>query len=354
MRHEHETEIAVPKQAGPASPGRLDGLQVLRGVAALAVVVFHCHWTGMASFGVELFFVISGFVICHAAAQDSRRFLAKRVARVVPLYWLATLGMFVLARIAPALVGATQATATNLLRSLLFWPYPRDDGADMPLLFVGWTLNYEALFYGLFALCLALSARLSGRLAPRLSGRLAPPWLALGLLIGLVAVHPVVAPLGDPLDFWTRPIVLNFGCGIVAWLVWRGQAPLQTRISAAVAGVAALIALGLLMTGVQHRLGALVPWGGIISGVLLLAVLALAGRMRWPLGLLMVGDASYSLYLLHPYALEAINRKVHAFGPDLPGIAATLGAVLAAVGVALVVFRLIERPANRALRRLIG
>ncbi len=341
MRYESGMATRASKRAEHAPPARLDSLQVLRAVAALAVVVFHCHWTGIASFGVELFFVLSGFVICHAAAQDPRRFLARRVARVVPLYWLATFGVFAIALFAPAMVAATHATAANLARSLMFWPYVRDDGADMPLLFLGWTLNYEALFYAMFALCLAISARLA-------------PWLVLGLLIGAAALHRVVAPLGDPLDFWTRPIILNFACGIVAWLVWHRHRAWVGRVPAAVAVPAALIALGVLVTGVHHRLGGFMPWSGIISGVLLLGLLALTARIRWPAGLLVVGDASYSLYLLHPYVLEAINRKLHAFGPDPLGTAATLGAVLAAVALGIVVFRLVERPSNRALRRLIG
>jgi peptidoglycan/LPS O-acetylase OafA/YrhL len=324
-----------------ASPARLDSLQVLRAVAALAVVVFHCHWTGIASFGVELFFVISGFVICHAAAQDPCHFLAKRVARVVPLYWLATCGVFGIAVLAPALVPATHATGLNLLRSLAFWPYMREDGADMPVLFLGWTLNYEAFFYGVFALCLATSTRLA-------------PWLALGALVLATSAHGLVAPLGDPLDFWTRPMLLNFACGIAAWLVWRKSAEALRRTRPIIACAVGVIAFGVLLFGAQHRLGSLLPWSGLISAVLLLSLLALSNRVRWPASLLLVGDASYSLYLLHPYVLEVVNRKLHAFGPDAPGVLATVGAVLAAVAVAVVVFRVVERPSNRALRRLIG
>jgi peptidoglycan/LPS O-acetylase OafA/YrhL len=320
---------------------RLDCLQVLRAVAALAVVVFHCHWTGIASFGVELFFVISGFVICHAAAQDPRHFLPKRIARVVPLYWSATLGVFVLARIAPALFPSTEASWLNLLRSLALWPYLRADGTDMPLLFLGWTLNFEAFFYVLFAACLALSARLA-------------PWLALGLLMLAASLHGAVVGLGDPLDFWSRPIVLNFACGIVAWLVWRRTRDALARVPAWLASAVALIALAILVTGANHGVGGVLPSGGIVGAVLMLALLAPGNRMRWPTVLLLVGDASYSLYLLHPYVLEAVARKVHAFGPDPRGLVATGLAVLAALALALVTFRLIERPSNRFFRRLIG
>ena len=323
-------------------PGaRLDSLQVLRAVAALAVVVFHCHWVPLASFGVELFFVLSGFVICHAAAHDPHHFLAKRIARVVPLYWLATCGVFAIAMLAPALVPATHASAFNLVRSLLFWPYLRDDGAAMPVLFLGWTLNYEAFFYLVYAMALRISARLA-------------PVLALGALITAASLHAVLAPLGTAADFWTRPMVLNFACGIVAWLVWRRAGAAWQRVPAIVAAAIAALAFIVLLTGAQHALPPLLPWSGITSAALLLALLALGPRVRWPGWLLLIGDASYSLYLLHPYVLEAVNRKLHAFGPDPAGFAATLAAVAGAVVLALVVFGWVERPSNRALRRRIG
>jgi len=307
----------------------------------MAVVLFHCHWTGVASFGVELFFVISGFVICHAAARDPRHFLLKRIARVVPLYWLATFGVALVALVAPALLPSTQVSGLNLLRSLAFWPYQRGDGTDMPLLFLGWTLNYEAFFYVVFAVCLAISTRLA-------------PWLALGLLVLATSLHGLVMPLGDPLDFWTRPILLNFACGIVVWLVWRKTRADLHRISPWVAGTVGLIAFAILVTGANHGVGGVLPSGGIVSGALMLALLALSDRIRWPQALLLVGDASYSLYLLHPYVLQAVNRKIHAFGPDPRGVLATVLAVFAALALALVMFRVVERPSNRRLRRLIG
>ncbi|WP_420381637.1 acyltransferase family protein [Novosphingobium sp.] len=322
---------------------RLDALQVLRAVAALAVVVFHCHWTGVASFGVELFFVISGFVICHAAAQDPRHFLLKRIARVVPLYWLATLGVFALATVAPSLLSSTQVSGLNLVRSLVFWPYLRADGAWMPLLFLGWTLNYEAFFYVVFALCLGVSARLA-------------PYLATAALVLIASLHGAAMhwPATWPLAFWTAPIVLNFACGIVAWLIWHTMKARLMRIPHGLATGIAIIAMGILATGANHGIGGPLPTGGIVSAVLLLALLGLGPRLRWPAGLLAIGDASYSLYLLHPYVLEVVNRKVHAFGPDVRGVLATLLGVGGALALALVMYRVVERPSNRIARRLIA
>lgn len=329
----------VPAEAAPVAAGaaRLDALQVLRAVAALAVVVFHCHWTGIASFGVELFFVISGFVICHAAMQDARGFLAKRIARVVPLYWLATLGVFVLTSVAPGLMPATSASAGNLMRSLLFVPYLRGDGAAMPLLFLGWTLNYEMFFYLVFALCLWAWPRRA-------------PECALAAIIGLRMLNPVLAPLGFALAFWTAPPILHFACGIAAWLVWRAGGERLRTVPAAAGWAIAAVMFATLAAGITWHLGGALPWKGLIGAVLLLAMLGLSAKVRWPAPLLLAGDASYSLYLMHPYVLELVNRKLHAFGPDPLGIAATGIAIAASLGLAIVLFRLVERPSNRWLR----
>lgn len=324
----------------PAAPSRLNCVQALRAIAALAVVIYHCHWTGVASFGVELFFVISGFIICHAAAGNPKQFLAKRLARIVPLYWVATLGVAAVAAVAPALFSATELTWANLLRSLAFWPYSRADGADMPILFLGWTLNYEIFFYALFAAALTISHRLA-------------PIITVALLTIAVSLHGALAPLGNPFDFWTRPILLNFACGIVVWLIWRGKGANLQKIPIFVTVAVSLITFGLLLVGAHQGIGGVLPASGLLCGTLLLALLSAADRIKWPTALILTGDASYSLYLLHPFILELVNRKLYAFGPDLFGALSTIAAVLAAVAIAFVAFRLVEQPSNRALRRLI-
>lgn len=85
-------------------------------------------------------------------------FMTNRVVRVAPLYWALTLGIFALAALVPALVGATQADPGKLVKSLLFIPFDKGNGLIQPLLFQGWTLNLEMVFYGLFA-CRCCSAR---------------------------------------------------------------------------------------------------------------------------------------------------------------------------------------------------
>jgi peptidoglycan/LPS O-acetylase OafA/YrhL len=240
----------------------------------------------------------------------------------------------------PSLVPSTVPSLENLIRSLLFVPYLRADGESFPLLFLGWTLNYEAFFYAVFALALALGGRRA-------------PLLALVMLGGVIGARPWLAGLGFAFEFWTSPILLNFICGIFAWYVWRLAGVRQRAVPAWLAGLAALACLAAFALGLGPRLGGTLPWNGVLGVMLLLALLRLDGAVRWPAWLLLIGDASYSLYLLHPYVLELFNRLLHPFGSDPAGIAVTLIAVLLAVGVAVISFRLLERPSNHALRRLL-
>lgn len=160
--------------------GTLYSVQVLRGVAALLVVVLHAYVhleardiipdvplpvnSGRA--GVDIFFVISGFIMVYISGDKFGRagapldFLVKRVIRVVPIYWFYTLLMASFLFFAPHLFSHGKTfDATHLLASLAFIPWQDSLGNIKPILQVGWTLNYEMYFYVVFAFLLIFSAR---------------------------------------------------------------------------------------------------------------------------------------------------------------------------------------------------
>jgi exopolysaccharide production protein ExoZ len=128
--------------------GLLFNLQFLRGFAALGVVFYHTdfHLAGdwHTDFsGVAVFFVISGFIMCFITRKDADGFLAKRFLRIVPMYWLCTLIRFGLLSFSSW--SANPPLAADLPRSLLFVP-----SEELPILGVGWTLNFEVYFYLVF------------------------------------------------------------------------------------------------------------------------------------------------------------------------------------------------------------
>jgi exopolysaccharide production protein ExoZ len=240
-------------------------LQALRAIAAWLVVADHAlidvthselsnptaslAWT-LGSVGVYVFFVISGFVMVHISWDDFGRpgaaptFLRRRIIRIVPLYWLATLGAVVFHKVSAN--DSVPAGWPELLQSLLFIPYHEENIGWAPILRQGWTLNYEMMFYAIFALCLIFERKMA-------------LW---GLAVALV-IFTLVGRFFPPgiLAYLSSPILLWFVLGV---------------------GIAALWRLG----------GFAEPKG-------------LAGLAKFfePFG-----DASYSIYLVHGIALTMLMR----------------------------------------------
>jgi exopolysaccharide production protein ExoZ len=321
--------------------GRMDSLQVLRAFAASAVVLFHCDWTGIASFGVELFFVLSGFIICYAAARDPDQFFLKRAIRVVPLYWAATLSIICGAIMLPQLFPGSVVTTETIVKSLFFIPFARADGEVYPLLFLGWTLNYEMFFYLIFGLSLTISKHKA-------------PVLAAIIIMILVALHPILKTLGVALDFWTKPILLYFVVGIAAYGLWLKRGYWTQRLSPKVAMVASAMTFTLFVIDAPSWFAAHLVIKGFLAVVLLLMLVRLDGFVTWPAWILLLGDASYSLYLLHPYAIEAIDRLVYPLSSAWMGVTLTLVACALAGALAVIGYKAVEAPSNRYLRRWLG
>jgi exopolysaccharide production protein ExoZ len=151
----------------------LISIQYLRGVAALLVVIFHISripslrylsWLDTGAIGVQIFFVISGFIMWYTTS--SRRlspfeFWYHRIIRVVPLYWLFLLLVIVISLSNPQDLNSTALTTAGIIKSFLFIPYYNAVPINgiAPILVPGWSLNYEMFFYLLFGFSLFLSAR---------------------------------------------------------------------------------------------------------------------------------------------------------------------------------------------------
>ena len=152
----------------PRVSAELQSIQALRAVAASSVILVHIPFVGRGTFGVDIFFVISGFIICYISSLNADDFLLKRIFRIVPLYWLGTCGVFLVALLMPTLLNATTANLTNLAKSLFLIPYRREDGSVFPMLFLGWDwLIRDVLLDIVFGLALAFFKRWASLAASR-------------------------------------------------------------------------------------------------------------------------------------------------------------------------------------------
>lgn len=342
---------------------RFEHIQALRGVAALMVLAAHVkeaeldygregallpYSLFMGVSGVDLFFLISGFVMTHVALEGARgpraslRFLFNRAARIYPVYWAVTLALMVLYAGKLALFGEP-TPFPNPLETFLLLP---DD--EFPLLPVGWTLVHEMYFYAVFSLFV---------LAPRVNiGAFLAAW---AVIVAAANAAGIVA-----LNAWTKvifsPLTFEFiGGAMVALALRRGITAFA--LPALALGVAAVAGLSLFFATTLYP-GAFADLGrrALIFGPIFAAILYGAAAIEMRRGartanwLTAAGDASYSLYLVHVPVFLVVGKTLSVMLPDgafdnwalIPAYVAT------SLAIAFAAHRWVERPAIVFARKI--
>ncbi len=310
-------------------------IQALRALAALRIGVYQIRggvgaglWWPLGS-GVDLFFVISGFVMVYSSERlfgergAQLTFLRHRLARIVPLYWTVTTIW---------LLFGQEFDLRTLVGSYLFIPY-NTAGAYVPLYGIGWTLNFEMFFYAVFTLCLFFR---KARALTLLAGT-----LLTAVLIGHFCTNlPHMA-----WRVWTDPLILEFlmGAGIAA--LYRRGVELPGLVRPLMV-IAALCIIWQLPEGAGGRWALWgIPAAAIVSASVLGSQRWLSGRLGKVAG--MLGDASYSLYLLHILVWHTLRITAPSVVSPWFFAAGWMGAVV----LSLVVYRYFERPITNALKK---
>lgn len=354
--------VAPPATFPDFDQRQLSGIQVVRALAALMVAIHHVQGDAavIASrfglnfspshvlpwmAGVDIFFVVSGFIMVHASQGlfgqpgGARLFLVRRLARIVPLYWAATLLFLLTLAVLPGALNSAPQSLWQVVASFLFLPATGTGGAILPVYSLGWTLNLEMLFYGLFALGLALPPRASVAMVT-------------GLLLALVTANALAGPLPLPFGFWGQPIVLEFAAGMgIALLRAHGLQLGGTMRWGLVLAAFLVLGTGQLLDMAQTPFGQLLLRGG--PALLLVAAAALGRGNTAPSalvrGLARIGDASYALYLVHPFAMRGLRELFLRAGIAQPELYVASALVLAILA-SLLVWRGFERPMTRLVR----
>jgi peptidoglycan/LPS O-acetylase OafA/YrhL len=335
----------------------LYNLHLLRVIAALGVVYFHTtsvaglklDWD-VGSRGVDVFFVISGFIIAYIGTSKPEQFFIRRLVRVVPFYWAATLFVFAMAAAAPGLFHTTTASVPHLIASLLFLPREAASGEMMPTLLLGWSLNYEMFFYVWFAVSL--------RLTPRWS-----PLLCSAALITLMLTIHAIGSTNAVALFYARPIILEFCYGIAAFYAFQWCSARRDRL-ARVPGLKwmlVILAVGNLVavavfeqyyrdTLPRHIIAGIPSFFLVLSALLLERIFGMATKNKL---VYLLGEASYIIYLVHPYiiftTLRVVARGAEAWpAPAMVALIVGLIALTSAISVAIHVW--FEKPVMAFLR----
>src|SRR3569832_2305547 len=340
----------------------IDSVQTLRAVAALFVVYLHTTsptglnlWPSIGNFGVDIFFVISGFIISYMTETDPSSFLLKRAIRILPFYWLATISLFLIGTVAPHLLRTTEANIPLLVHSLLFVPYAHGVPSNTePLLKLGWTLNYEMYFY--IALWLAM--------------QISHAYRALICCALLVLVSALVDRFGGgtpELAFYADPIVAEFMLGILSFYIYSRAKGYLGSIRHS--GFVALSLFLVVLAGIglcamleseerqyDPQLAGRVIYLGIPAFIVVTASTLVERVYHIRLGNIWsrrLGDASYVLYLIHPFIIFGITRlALRGIQPN--EIARWLFVPVLLVltsAVAMAIYSQFEKPVLAALRQ---
>lgn len=341
----------------------LHNVQAVRFFAAMMVLVSHLQhevpsvrgldvanyvpWSPVwLAGGVDIFFVISGFIMYHIAARSfgtphaAREFLKRRLLRIVPPYWFFTTAMVAAMILLSAHVAHRIISPAHVAASYVFLPWTNPYGQFYPVLMLGWTLNFEMLFYGIFAASLNFPRRFGLAFIAAVISGLALSGLLVDFRGGALAAWPIA--------FWSNPIVLEFLFGIALAYVFGAGVRCSRSVGLTV------IALGCgAMVAAQYAGLAGNYWAArcLWMGLPALVVCAGAALMehgeqpsRVQRGLELGGDASFLLYLSHPFSLAIVAAVWPALGISSP-LAYVLLAGAAALACAVLLHRYLERPA---------
>lgn len=302
------------------SPKVFQNLQAARSLAALAVVAYHLDLLPFGQCGVDIFFVISGFIMSYVAPREGRDFLPKRLIRVLPLYWLSTIGIYVIATVKPSWLNTTTAGVAYLFKSLLFIPYIKDNGHWGPLNLNGWTLEYEMFFYLVIGLSMFVTRG---------------GWITI-VAASTLAVCSLFTALFEPhnliVGYLGKPLLLEFCLGVLSY--WVVQWTQLQRVSKPVLLLVATASLCVIPAwfyshgAVDGFLRVLVY--GVPSFVFITSILALEGQ-GWAVRSALIarlGAASYAIYLMHPYVVGVLKKLLHVSSALAPWQAAGLNIVV--------------------------
>ncbi|KYP96028.1 acyltransferase [bacteria symbiont BFo2 of Frankliniella occidentalis] len=319
-------------------------IQWLRGLAALSVVVQHTAFKShqynynilngynIGSFGVDLFFIISGFIMCHATNAKTKptEFLRKRLIRIFPLYWVLSLVALVIYIINPSLVNSSGGH-TDIISSMFLLPTK-----DKLLIQNGWSLSFELFFY-LIILTSLLTFRKNLFL------------LTNSLIFTLVLAGLLCHPKNEYLNFATNTLLIEFSMGSIAYYLYNKIKTTHWFISFT------LLTIGITALVYQQSNAGIFDlkyrflYAGVPMLLVLISLVLYEKNTRMvKLSLLeKIGFSSYSLYLSHAFVLSPSAKIISKITTNPYIFSCTL--VFLSVIIGIICYKFIEIPLNKSV-----
>lgn len=336
---------------------QFEGMDLLRSIASVMIVVFHAHSIATGNIQdpsksfihaplwwyscIELFFVMSGFLMVHMSYSlygrrgGVKEFVLRRLVRTPPLYYVFTTLIFLVFLLMPSLRDGP-VDLQRYISSIFFFP-----SAHPPIIAIGWTLNYEVFFYVITALSILFCYPVG-------------PVIAASLLILLSAIGIVFEGLPAPFSLWTDPLLFNFCAGIGVALLYYRNVSIPPRILS----ILAVVALVFLVVGSSiwnsiEDVPRLLVFTPAVSVCLMYFTLR-SSAYKIPFGEKYIKSfalRTYTLYLCHIMVLKVVEKLFFAFfDSDASAYVYVVIGTIASIISAYVLYPLIEEPLGRALK----
>jgi peptidoglycan/LPS O-acetylase OafA/YrhL len=288
--------------------------------------------------GVDVFFVISGFVMIYssqkllALSRGWRVFAEHRILRIVPLYWLVTTLKVVLLLLVAGLSLHARLTPVTIVCSYLFLPSRNLDGKLWPLVSQGWMLQFEMLFYFLFTCALYFRTNV---------------YKFIGIILGVLSIGAYFSqPTWTPVAFYLNSVVLEFFFGMLIAKACIADVYVPRKLAFL------LLALGFILLLLPPN-----DWnlpkaliGGVPASLIVWSAASLGSMENLiPRFILYLGDASYSIYLIHTFVCPIPPAVLSRLHMDFPWLSVILS-VSIGVTAGCILHQMIEVPMTKRLK----
>jgi peptidoglycan/LPS O-acetylase OafA/YrhL len=324
---------------------QLKSIQLLRGVAALAVMAYHLSLYAEQRYkvpfaggifakgylGVDLFFIISGFIITYTAFPIRKRnpplssYIRKRLVRIYPTYWALLFAFYLVCKVCYGGLPPADRSPFDWVAAFFLLPM------HLPIIPVSWSLSHELYFYTLVALLL-ITKKL---------------WPIPALVIVATLYTLFTKQSSEPiLYFLFSPFNIEFLGGVGVYMIYR-----KDSLSPALSWIVLAVSMGWLFNSTvditNNELSRLLAYGIPFIGIVIALVsLERRHKIRIPDVSIRLGDASYILYLLHPVALAILYRiaEVRPTLSYLTFLSMGVGVIVATMMASIIIHYYFEKP----------
>lgn len=278
-------------------------LELLRFLAAVLVLTHHYFGYQHGFIGVNIFFMISGFVIMYATTINTEYFFLRRLLRIIPLYWLLTILFTMTLIFLPNLISKSYFDLIFLLKSLFFIPFENNGVGPgighSPYLFLGWTLNYEIFFYLVFQISILINYKYRGVI----------------LVISFVIIQIILKSLNSEsfiLRTYSHPIIFQFCYGIFIFYLWEFFNYKSKKKKFFI--YLFIIFVFFLIYDTEQNLNLknnLRLYYSAWSLIIILAFIFIFEKIIKNNIFLAMGAVSYPIYLIHPYIKTVFDKVLY-------------------------------------------